>query len=221
MRRSATPAVGVRAPRQARSQATHDAIIEATLAAIGEHGPEGFTLADVVGRAGCTTGAVYARFRDKEGLLLAVYEHLVAQWKAGLRKAHGAWRQSTASLPEALRAQIAAQIAARRRDWTLRNAFLARIVSDPAFRRVSAGLVEESAGLLAEALSRHDELRTIPREELRRRAGLATLMIGATIERAITLRDEAADVLPADDQALADALSLATMAMLGHPGKMT
>jgi AcrR family transcriptional regulator len=48
------------------------ALIEATLRAIAEDGPEGFTLRDVARRAGVSAAAPYRHFRDKEELLAAV-----------------------------------------------------------------------------------------------------------------------------------------------------
>ena len=48
------------------------ALIEATLRAIAEDGPDGFTLRDVARRAGVSAAAPYRHFRDKEELLGAV-----------------------------------------------------------------------------------------------------------------------------------------------------
>ena len=48
------------------------ALIKATLRAIAEDGPEGFTLRDVARRAGVSPAAPYRHFRDKDELLAAV-----------------------------------------------------------------------------------------------------------------------------------------------------
>jgi AcrR family transcriptional regulator len=48
------------------------ALLEATLRAIAEDGPEGFTLRDVARRAGVSAAAPYRHFKDKEELLAAV-----------------------------------------------------------------------------------------------------------------------------------------------------
>jgi len=48
------------------------ALIAAALKAIGEEGPEKFTLRDVARRAGVSAAAVYRHFRDKDDLLIAV-----------------------------------------------------------------------------------------------------------------------------------------------------
>jgi hypothetical protein len=97
----------------------------------------------------------------------------------------------------------------------LRNAFLTRILRQPAFRAQSASVIRTMAELMVEALVRRRGFRSVSREDLKRRAGLASVMIGASLERAITLRPDAADCLPADDDALAGALSTAVAALLG------
>jgi AcrR family transcriptional regulator len=48
------------------------ALIHATLRAIAEDGPDGFTLRDVARRAGVSPAAPYRHFRDKDELLAAV-----------------------------------------------------------------------------------------------------------------------------------------------------
>jgi AcrR family transcriptional regulator len=48
------------------------ALIKATLRAIAEDGPEGFTLRDVARRAGVSPSAPYRHFQDKDELLAAV-----------------------------------------------------------------------------------------------------------------------------------------------------
>jgi AcrR family transcriptional regulator len=48
------------------------ALVEATLRAIAEDGPDGFTLRDVARRAGVSPAAPYRHFKDKDELLAAV-----------------------------------------------------------------------------------------------------------------------------------------------------
>jgi AcrR family transcriptional regulator len=48
------------------------ALVQATLRAIAEDGPDGFTLRDVARRAGVSPAAPYRHFRDKDELLAAV-----------------------------------------------------------------------------------------------------------------------------------------------------
>ncbi|HEU0037076.1 MAG TPA: TetR family transcriptional regulator [Kofleriaceae bacterium] len=48
------------------------ALVKATLRAVAEAGPEGFTLRDVTRRAGVSPAAAYRHFQDKDELLAAV-----------------------------------------------------------------------------------------------------------------------------------------------------
>jgi AcrR family transcriptional regulator len=50
------------------------ALLDATLELIDEHGPEGFTLRAAARKAGVTAGAAYHHFKDKEDLVAAVAE---------------------------------------------------------------------------------------------------------------------------------------------------
>lgn len=49
-----------------------EALIQAGLRAVAEHGPEGFSLRAVASRAGVTAPAVYRHFKDKDELLAAI-----------------------------------------------------------------------------------------------------------------------------------------------------
>ena len=62
----------VRKPRQARSRATVDAILEGAAQVLRTDGLEGLTTAKVAKRAGVSVGSMYQYFRDKGALLDAV-----------------------------------------------------------------------------------------------------------------------------------------------------
>jgi AcrR family transcriptional regulator len=58
------------------------ALISATLRAIADEGPEGFTLRDVARRAGVSPAAPYRHFADKDELLTAVASECMARLTA-------------------------------------------------------------------------------------------------------------------------------------------
>ncbi len=60
-----------RRPRQARSHATLDAILEAAAQILERRGVGGFTTNHVAERAGVSIGTLYQYFADKEAVLLA------------------------------------------------------------------------------------------------------------------------------------------------------
>jgi AcrR family transcriptional regulator len=60
-----------RKPRQARSRATVETIVEAAAQILERQGPGGLTTNGVAERAGVSIGSVYQYFPDKQALLLA------------------------------------------------------------------------------------------------------------------------------------------------------
>jgi AcrR family transcriptional regulator len=60
-----------RSPRQARSMATYDAILEAASQILERDGMEGFNTNAVAARAGVSVGTLYQYFADKQAVLLA------------------------------------------------------------------------------------------------------------------------------------------------------
>jgi AcrR family transcriptional regulator len=60
-----------RSPRQARSRATYDAILEAASQILERDGPRAFNTNAVAERAGVSVGTLYQYFPDKEAVLLA------------------------------------------------------------------------------------------------------------------------------------------------------
>jgi AcrR family transcriptional regulator len=64
--------VNIAKPRAYHHGNLRAALVKATLRAVAEHGPEGFTLRDVARRAGVSAAAPYRHFQDKDELLAAV-----------------------------------------------------------------------------------------------------------------------------------------------------
>jgi AcrR family transcriptional regulator len=60
-----------RSPKQARSRATWDAIVEAAAQILERQGPNGVTTNSVAERAGVSIGTLYQYFPDKEAILVA------------------------------------------------------------------------------------------------------------------------------------------------------
>jgi AcrR family transcriptional regulator len=60
-----------RSPKQARSRATWDAIVEAASQILERGGPDALNTNDVAARAGVSIGTLYQYFPDKQAILLA------------------------------------------------------------------------------------------------------------------------------------------------------
>ena len=71
--------VAVREPKQERSEWTQTVLLEAFAELLQERGVQDVSVADVASRAGLTSGAVYARFGDKRGMVLALHRRLTDQ----------------------------------------------------------------------------------------------------------------------------------------------
>ena len=69
----------VNAPQQRRSQQTLEKLLDAAEALIVEGGLEAVTVPAVVKRAGSSVGAFYARFTDKDALLVTLHERACEQ----------------------------------------------------------------------------------------------------------------------------------------------
>lgn len=67
-----------KSPRQARSRATFEAIVEATAQVLVEQGYEGATTARVAERAGVSVGSLYQYFPGKEALIAALIKRHTA-----------------------------------------------------------------------------------------------------------------------------------------------
>lgn len=71
-----------RQPRQARSQRTLDALLDAAETLLAERPFHDIAITEIIGRAGSSAGAFYARFPDKEALLHALHERLAVRGNA-------------------------------------------------------------------------------------------------------------------------------------------
>lgn len=76
-----------RVPRQARSRALVEAILEATARVLAEHGYAGTNTNLVAERAGVSVGSVYQYFPNKDSLVTALHERHAAQMHAAIEEA--------------------------------------------------------------------------------------------------------------------------------------
>ncbi|GAA0475674.1 TetR/AcrR family transcriptional regulator [Streptomyces sp. NPDC046215] len=72
-------------PKQDRSRATRQRLLEAAIACLAEHGWAGSTVAVVAGRAGVSRGAAQHHFRTREDLFMAAVEYVGDQRSAAVR----------------------------------------------------------------------------------------------------------------------------------------
>jgi AcrR family transcriptional regulator len=105
----------VQQPKQERSEWTQTTLLEAFAELLKDRGVHEVSVADIAARAGVTTGAVYARFGDKRGMVLALHRRLTEQAVARMRS----WAQqgppADASPRDVVRAWIRGACAYSRR----------------------------------------------------------------------------------------------------------
>jgi len=68
--------------QQARSRATRERILVAAERVFADKGYDGAKLADIAKAAGCSVGAVYFRYKDKDALFLAIAETYAVEARA-------------------------------------------------------------------------------------------------------------------------------------------
>jgi AcrR family transcriptional regulator len=206
----------VRAPQQARSQETLDRILDAAEGLLAEKGFEDTTVADVVGRAGSSVGAFYTRFRDKDGLLYALYERYLAQATATADLALDPARWQGEDVTTILREVLRFLVAIYREQAGLIRAFVLRNHVDPEFRLRQERLSHYVSGRLAVLLlARAHEIR---HPKPARAAAFGFTMIFSTIESAMLFGEMRSDDLALGDDALASELTRAYLAYLGVAG---
>src|ERR1700734_196865 len=64
--------------------ATRERLLEAAETVFAKKGYDGALLADIAQEAGCSVGAVYFRFKDKNALFSAIAESFIEDARAGL-----------------------------------------------------------------------------------------------------------------------------------------
>ena len=98
--------------QQERSEATRERIVAAAELAFAEKGYEGARISDIAKRAGCSVGAVYFRFADKDALFFAIVE----SFRAGTRERLPVLAASPFANPEEVIAAFVSATAAQARE---------------------------------------------------------------------------------------------------------
>lgn len=203
----------VRPPRQARSQETLERLLDAAEQLVAEKGFADATIAELVRRAGSSVGAFYARFRDKEGLLYALYERYLEQAVATADAALDPRFWEGASIPEVLRAIVPFLVAVHRERQGLLRAFVLRSHVDPEFRAREERLSHHVNGSLSRLLlARAGEIR---HPDPARAAAFGLSMAVSSIENAVLFGELRSGVLTLSDDELAAELIRAFLAYLG------
>jgi AcrR family transcriptional regulator len=153
------------APKQARSVASMNRMLDTAESLLDRGGPDALTVDAVVRAAATSTGSFYARFGDRQGLLIAMQDRLLDRLSASLARTF-----DSSSADEDL-ARIVERLVADFLDAfsTNRQAFVAFMIlnrSEPAMRDRGAEASRGAAQAIAHMLERHEHEITHPDPQL-------------------------------------------------------
>lgn len=202
----------VRAPRQARSQATLERFVEATQQLLAEHRFEEITVADIVTRAERTVGSFYARFEDKHAVLHVLVERLDGRVRDVVRAFCDPVRWEGAPASLFVEESIRLNVGAYRRSAPLFRAALMAAANDERFRDRRLATLQFSAEQQKAFLrSRADELGC---DDVARASDRAFELVVATLDHEL-LFGRFTTTSPGDDRQLVDELAEQARAVLG------
>lgn len=149
----------VRPPRQARSRATLDRLLDAAESMLAEKTWEECSVTEIARRAGSSVGAFYSRFPDKDGLLHALHERFVSEAFATVDAALDPARWNGATIGEIMKETVSFCVEIYHQRAGVIRAFLIRASSDPMFRERTLSLRRHlTERLRALILARRKEL---------------------------------------------------------------
>lgn len=160
-------------PRQARSKATVDAILEATTRILIDEGYERASTNRIAERAGVSIGSLYQYFPSKQALIATLLDQHIEEMAATLEREITA--SAGAPLQQAVRAVVQSMIEAHRVHPELHRVFAEQLPGHGAFARMRE--VEAHIGVVLQAAlqARASEVREIKPE-------LASFIIGRSVE---------------------------------------
>ena len=148
----------VRPGLQSRSQQTQAKLLDAAAELFADKGAGATTVADIAARAGCTTGAVYHHFKDKQALLFALLQRMTEEYRATIQAAVDPDRWEGARCLEILRAYLEFSLEKGRNRPVTKGAAVEVAREDAGFREHLAELRSElNDGLLELLMARSEE----------------------------------------------------------------
>ncbi|HEY1098682.1 MAG TPA: TetR/AcrR family transcriptional regulator [Myxococcota bacterium] len=206
------PLIWMRAPQQARSQATLDRLLDAAESLLDEGTFDQLSVQAICKRASSSVGAFYTRFADKTALLHVLHERLCAEAKSTAAAALAPERWVGVETEQIIGLMVRFLVAEYGQRRGLRRELVRRNGIDLAFRdrsiEVAADTVQRLSVLLAERqaeIGEHDPL-------------LAAEMCNRLLFGVLDQHAQYADVGPAgiviDDETLIDNLKAVLLGWL-------
>ena len=146
--RSAAGATRIVEAKQARSQATHERLLDALSELLQARSYGEISVADIARAAGLTTGAVYARFGDKRGVALALTERFLAKSFELMDAWGGQERWKSATPQEIIDSWTRGAVNYGR----IYRPFLMLMLQEPSLRDQHTAVIDHSSQILADLL---------------------------------------------------------------------
>ena len=199
--------VAIVPPRQARTRASWDRVLDEGVALLESGGYGALTIGALCARAGVTPPTIYARAGNKEQLLLAVYERAMQRITGddALDPGHERWAAMTAA--EVVREAVG-QVA---HIWLIHAALLRAIVhrsavDDEVRRRGSLRSRELAARFRAVLLTRRDALPADADVDAEVAADICFRIVYAALVQRVVFGADFESEQPLDDQAFVASL---------------
>lgn len=183
-------------PRQERSRATRDAIVEAAARIVASRGLGGFTTNAVAERAGVSIGSFYQYFPNKDALMVALIARQQQDQAGTLAKAAAAIPQN-ATLAETVRAVIRGAMQHHRDDMLLATAIDHEEARLPVGAMIDE-ILDGAAPMIAALLERHR--KDIAPVDPKRAARTLPALVRAVVDAWANLDPPALDL--AEDEAV-------------------
>lgn len=92
----------VREGKQDRSRKTQAALLDAAEELFSQHGIDGATISDISSAAGCSIGAFYHHYRDKQAIQFALFERYATEFEETTKRALDPERWEGAKIADVL-----------------------------------------------------------------------------------------------------------------------
>jgi len=216
---TATPNLKIFPPKQDRSSRTQAAILKAAREMLEEGGEETLTIAGLAARVGMTTGAFYARFRNKDALLQALFEETLALNQEAMSSFFSNLHESDASLHEIISTFIPPAIELIRNSTALFQLFGSNHSGPVEENDRSMGLLEGAIVPVKELLQRHAQ--EIPGRDPELSAAMLVVLVQGMVGWSVHLRHSKNPLVPMQDSLLAAEIVAATLGYLGLNNNQT
>lgn len=201
-------------PQQERSRRTLESLLEATVRTLHQSGLEGATIPRIAEAAGVSPATVYRRFKDKNDLLRAAFQHMLEASHAHNRM-HLAKGLSRPTLDETARRFIEVNFGQYRQAGQLLGALKHFMDTDGGseFRQTVRRIVEGNLAMVFQVLLKHRQ--EIAHENPERAVRIAVLTATNAIETNFFKPDTGWRTLqPITEEELIDELTRAFVAYL-------